>query len=88
VNFKSFLFLYFEIPKSSIFVLSFWRFHMGRNNVGDIDLKFGGFQICFNGIQGSSTLFLGIVGVFPKKISRLELVVPFCLHHLFIFSQN
>jgi hypothetical protein len=33
VNFESFLFSYFEISKSSIFLLSFWRFHMGENNV-------------------------------------------------------
>jgi hypothetical protein len=29
VNFESFLFSYFENLKSSIFFLSFWRFHMG-----------------------------------------------------------
>jgi hypothetical protein len=33
---------------------------MGENNVGVIVLKFGGFQLCFDGVQGSSTLFLGI----------------------------
>jgi hypothetical protein len=43
VNFESFLFSYFEILKSSIFLLSFWRFHMGGNNVGVIVLKFGVF---------------------------------------------
>jgi hypothetical protein len=57
VNFESFLFLYFEIPNSSFFFLSFWRFHMGGNNVEGIVLKFGGFQICFDGVQRSSTLF-------------------------------
>jgi len=65
VNFESFLFSYFEILKSSIFVFSFWRFYMGGNNVGGIVLKLGGFQICFDGVQGSSTLFLRILGVFP-----------------------
>jgi hypothetical protein len=34
VNFESFLFSYIEILKSSIFFLSFWRFHMGGNNLG------------------------------------------------------
>jgi hypothetical protein len=33
---------------------------MGGNIVGGIVLKFGGFKICFDGVQGSSTLFLGI----------------------------
>jgi hypothetical protein len=55
---------------------------MGGNNLGGIVLKFGGFQICFDGIQGSSTLFLGMLGVFPFCFSEIELVVPFCLHHL------
>jgi hypothetical protein len=60
---------------------------MGENNVGGIVLKFGGFHICFDGIQRSSTLFLRILRVFPIFFSELELV-PFCLHHLIIFSQN
>jgi hypothetical protein len=54
---------------------------MGGNNVGGIVLKFGGFHICFHGVEGSSTLFLGILRVFPKNISELELV-QFCSHHL------
>jgi hypothetical protein len=54
---------------------------MRGNNVGGIDLKFGGFLICFDGVEGSSTLFLGILRVFPKTISELELV-QFCSHHL------
>jgi len=43
---------------------------MGGNNVGDIVLKFGGFQICFDGVQKSSTLFLRILGVFPMFFSE------------------
>jgi hypothetical protein len=39
---------------------------MRGNNVGGIVLKFGDFKICFDGIQGSSTLFFGILGVFPN----------------------
>ncbi len=66
VNFEIFLFLYFENSKSSIFFLSFWRFHMGEDNVGGIVLKFGGFQICFDGVQGSLTLFLKFLGIFPN----------------------
>jgi len=62
--------------------LLFCKFHIGGNNVGGIVLKFGGFQMCFDGVQGSSTLFLGILGVFPICFSEFELVVPFCLHHL------
>jgi hypothetical protein len=31
---------------------------MGGNNFGGIVLKFGGFLICFDGVQGFSTLFL------------------------------
>jgi hypothetical protein len=61
--------------------LLFCKFHIGGNNVGGIVLKFGGFQMCFDGVQGSSTLFLGILGVFPICFSEFELV-PFCLHHL------
>jgi hypothetical protein len=86
VNFESFLFSYFEILGSSIFFLSFWRFHMGGNNVGGIVLKFGGFQIYFDIIQRSWTLFLGILRVFPKKISELELVIPFVPTHGNILS--
>jgi len=81
VNFESFLFLYSEIPESSIFFLSFWRFHMGGNIVGGIIFKFGGFLICFDGVQGSSTLFLRILGAFIKTFSELELVVPFIPTH-------
>jgi hypothetical protein len=44
--------------------------------------KIWGFKFCFDGVQGSSTLHLGILEVFPKTFSELELVVPFCLHHL------
>jgi hypothetical protein len=33
---------------------------MKENNVGGIVLKFWGFQICFDGVQGTSTLFLRI----------------------------
>jgi hypothetical protein len=40
VNFESFLFSYFEILESSIFFLSFLKFHIGGNNVGGIALKF------------------------------------------------
>jgi hypothetical protein len=39
---------------------SFWRFPMRGNNDGIIVLKFGGFQVCFNGVQGSLTLLLRI----------------------------
>jgi hypothetical protein len=81
VNFEIFLFLYFETPKFSIFFLSFWRFHMGEKNVGVIVLKFGSFEICFDGIQGSSTLCLGILGVFLKTFNELELVVPLVFTH-------
>jgi hypothetical protein len=55
---------------------------MGGNNVGGIVLKFGGFLICFDRVQGSSTELLRITRVFPEKNNELELVVPFCLHHL------
>jgi hypothetical protein len=44
---------------------------MKGNNVGGVVLEFGGFQICFDGVQGSSTLFLGILRVFPKTINEL-----------------
>jgi hypothetical protein len=54
---------------------------MGGNNVGGVVLKFRGFQICCDGVQRSSTLFLGILGVFPKTISELELVIAFVLTH-------
>jgi len=54
---------------------------MGGNNVGGIVLKFGGLKICFDGVQGSSTFFLGILGVFPNLFSELELVVPFIPTH-------
>jgi len=47
VNFESFLFSYFEILKSSIFLLSFWRFHMGENNVRGFFLKIWGFSYLF-----------------------------------------
>ncbi len=66
--------------ESSKNFLSFWS--MGENNVGCIVLIIGGFQLCFYGVQKSSTSFLGILGVFPQKNSELELVIPFCLHHL------
>jgi hypothetical protein len=33
MNFVSFLYSYFEISESSIFFLSFWRFHVKGNNV-------------------------------------------------------
>ncbi len=59
---------------------------MKENNVGGIVLKFWGFQICFDGVQGTSTLFLRIWGVFPKKIIELELVVPFVPTHGNILS--
>jgi hypothetical protein len=52
---------------------------MKANNVGGIVLKVGGFQIYFDGVQESSTLFLGILGVFPKKLVNLNL-----LSHLFL----
>jgi len=39
--------------------------------------KIGGFQMCYDGVQGSSTLFLGILRVFPICFSEFELV-PFC----------
>jgi hypothetical protein len=52
---------------------------MRENNVGGIVLKVGGFHICFDGVQESSTLFLGILGVFPKKLVNLNL-----LSHLFL----
>jgi len=38
---------------------------MREDNVEGIVLKFGGFKICFDGVQGSSTLFLQILGIFP-----------------------
>jgi hypothetical protein len=41
VNFESFLFSYFKILESLILFLSFWRFHMGGNNVGGIVLNLG-----------------------------------------------
>jgi hypothetical protein len=52
---------------------------MGANNVGGIVLKFGGFKFCFDGVQGSSTLFLGILGVSQKNLVNLNL-----LSHLFL----
>jgi hypothetical protein len=52
---------------------------MRGNNVGGIVLKFGGFKISFDGVQGSSTLFLGILGVFPIFSVNLNL-----LSHLFL----
>jgi len=86
VNFESFLFSYFEIPESSIFFLSFWKFQMGGNNVGVLFKKFGGFKICFDKVQVSSTLFLGILGVFPKTFSEVKLLVPFVPTHGNILS--
>jgi hypothetical protein len=65
-----------------MFFLSIWRFPTRGNNVGIIVLKFGGFQLCFNGVQGSLTLRLGILGVPNFLKSELELVFPLCLHHL------
>jgi hypothetical protein len=50
---------------------------MGGNNVGGIVLKFGGFQMCFDEVQGSSTLFLGILGVFPNFLVNLNLLSHF-----------
>jgi hypothetical protein len=50
---------------------------MGGNNGGGIVLKFGSFQICFDGIQGSSTLFIGILQVFPKNLVNLNLLAHF-----------
>jgi hypothetical protein len=89
VNFEGFLFSYFEISKSSTFPLVILKVSHEGNNVRGIVLKFGGFQICFGGIQGSSTLLLRILGVSSKKLSEFELFVPFCLHHLkLLFSQN
>ncbi len=61
-----FLFWYFEIPKSSICFLSFWKFHMGGNNVGGIFLIWG-FSNCFDGVQGSSTLLSRILGFFQTN---------------------
>jgi len=55
---------------------------MRGNNVGIIVLQFGGFQLCFNGVQGSLTLLLGILGLFKFLKSEFELVFPLCLHHL------
>jgi len=86
VNFEKKLFLYFETPKISIFFLTFWRFHMGEKNVGVIVLKFGGFQICFDGVQGTSILCLGILGVFLIFFNVLELVILFVLTHGNILS--
>ncbi len=57
--------------------LLFCKFHMGGNNVGGIVLKFGGFQMCFDEVQGSSTLFLGILGVFPIFLVNLNLLSHF-----------
>jgi hypothetical protein len=37
---------------------------MGGNNVGGIY-----YYYFFDGVQKSSTLFLGILGVFPKKVN-------------------
>ncbi len=54
---------------------------MGGNNVGGIVLKIRGLKICFDGVQGSSTFFLGILGVFPNLFSELELVIPFVPTH-------
>jgi hypothetical protein len=59
---------------------------MKENNVRGIVLKFRGLQICFDGVQGSSTLFLGILGVFPKTFNELQLVVPFVPTHGNILS--
>jgi hypothetical protein len=53
--------------------------------LGVLFLKFGGLKICFDGVQGSS-LFLGILRVFQKKISELELVVLFVPTHGNILS--
>jgi hypothetical protein len=55
---------------------------MWGNNARAIVFKFGGFQICFDGVQGSSTLFIGILWFFPMFFSELKLDVSFCLHHL------
>jgi len=54
---------------------------MGGNNVGGIVLKFKGLKNYFDGVQASSTLFLGILRVFPNFFSELELVVPFLPTH-------
>jgi hypothetical protein len=51
-----------------------------------IVLKSWGFKICFDGVQGFSTLFLGILGFFPKAFNELELVFPFVLTHGNILS--
>jgi len=55
---------------------------MRGNNVGIIVLKFGGFQLCFNGVQGFLTLLLRILRVPNFFKSEVELVFPLCLHHL------
>jgi hypothetical protein len=36
VKFGGVLFWYFEVLEFSIFFLSFWRFHMGGNNVEEM----------------------------------------------------
>jgi hypothetical protein len=44
-----------------------------------IFFKFGGFLLCFDETQGSSTLFLGILGVSQSFLVNLNL-----LSHLFL----
>jgi hypothetical protein len=44
------------------------------------------FSNLFDGVQRSSTLFLGILKVFPKTFNELELVVPFVQTHGNILS--
>jgi hypothetical protein len=84
VNFWGILkFFCFRILKFRSFQFSschFRSFTWGENNVGGIVLKFGGLKICFHRVQGSSSLFLGILGVFPKN----NLVNLNLLSHLFL----
>jgi hypothetical protein len=54
---------------------------MRGNNVGGIKKTFGGFQICFDEVQASSTLFLGILRVILKTFSEFELVISFVPTH-------
>jgi hypothetical protein len=49
----------------------------GGNNVGGIVLKIGGFQICFDEVQGSLILFKIFKGFFQIFLVNLNLLSHF-----------
>ncbi len=79
VNFDFFLFFYFEFQNLQFSSCHFGSFTFGGNNIGGINLKFGGYYFFFDGVQGSSTLFLKVLRVFQNNLVHLNL-----LSHLFL----